>query len=31
MSVRGKVIFDDMVEEDQYEDYIVVWPLEDLD
>jgi len=31
MSVRGKVIFDDMIHEDQYEDFIVVWPLEDLD
>lgn len=31
MSVRGKVIFDDMVTEEQYEDFIVVWPLHDLD
>lgn len=31
MSVRGKVIFDDMVTEEQYEDFIVVWPLNDLD
>lgn len=31
MSVRGKVIFDDMVTEEQYEDFIVKWPLEDLD
>jgi uncharacterized protein len=31
MSVRGKVLFDDMVDEDQYEDYIVLWPLNDKD
>jgi len=31
MSVRGKVIFDDMVSEEQFEDFIVVWPLEDID
>lgn len=31
MSVQGKVIFDDMVNEEDYEDYIVVWPLADLD
>lgn len=31
MSVRGKVIFDDMVTEQQYEDYIVLWPLNDID
>lgn len=31
MSVQGKVIFDDMVTEEEYEDYIVVWPLADLD
>lgn len=31
MSVRGKVMFDDMVDEDQYEDYIVLWPLNDKD
>lgn len=31
MSVRGKIIFDNMVTEEQYEDFIVVWPLNDLD
>jgi len=31
MSVRGKVIFDDMIDEEQFEDFIVVWPLENLD
>lgn len=31
MSVRNKVIFDDMVDEDEYEDYIVLWPLNDKD
>ena len=31
MSVRGKVIFDDMLAEEDYQDYIVVWPLDDLD
>lgn len=31
MSVRGKIVFDDMISEEQFEDYIVVWPLKDLD
>ncbi|NVK25285.1 MAG: YcgN family cysteine cluster protein [Gammaproteobacteria bacterium] len=31
MSVRGKVVFDDMVSEEQYEDFIVLWPLEDVE
>ena len=31
MSVRGKVIFDDMLSQEDYQDYIVVWPLDDLD
>lgn len=31
MSVRGKIVFDDMIDEQQYEDYIVSWPLADLD
>ena len=31
MSVKGKVVFDDMVDEEDFEDYIVLWPLNDLD
>jgi uncharacterized cysteine cluster protein YcgN (CxxCxxCC family) len=31
MSAQGKVVFDDLVDEEDYEDYIVVWPLADLD
>lgn len=31
MSVRGKVIFDDMVSEDEYEDHIVIWPSHEID
>lgn len=31
MSVRNKVIKDDQVELDDFEDYIVLWPLEDKD
>lgn len=31
MSVRGKVIKDNEVSMDDFEDYIVVWPLADLD
>ena len=31
MSVRGKVIFDDMIAEQEYQDYIVIWPLDDCD
>ncbi|WDD97115.1 YcgN family cysteine cluster protein [Thalassomonas actiniarum] len=31
MSVRGKVIKDDQVNLDEFEDYIVLWPLDDID
>ena len=31
MSVRGKTVFDHDVDLDQFEDYIAIWPLEDLD
>jgi uncharacterized cysteine cluster protein YcgN (CxxCxxCC family) len=31
MSVRGKVVKDDQVSLDDFEDYIVVWPLNDVD
>lgn len=31
MSVRGKVVKDNEVSLDDFEDYIVVWPLNDLD
>lgn len=31
MSVRGKTVFDHDVDLDNFEDYIVIWPLEDLD
>lgn len=31
MSVRGKVVFDDVVLEEEYEDYIVTWPLNEID
>lgn len=31
MSVRGKTVFDRDVDLNQFEDYIVVWPLADLD
>lgn len=31
MSVRGKIVKDDDVELDDFEDYIVSWPLNDLD
>ena len=31
MSVRGKVVKDDEVDLEYFEDYIVVWPLEDID
>jgi len=31
MSVRGKVVKDDDVELEDFEDYIVTWPLDDLD
>lgn len=31
MSVRGKIVKDDDVELEDFEDYIVTWPLNDLD
>ncbi|WDE07515.1 YcgN family cysteine cluster protein [Thalassomonas viridans] len=31
MSVRGKVVKDDQVSLDDFEDYIVLWPLDDID
>lgn len=31
MSVRGKTVFDHDVDLDNFEDYIAIWPLEDLD
>ncbi len=31
MSVRGKTVYDHDVDLEQFEDFIVVWPLEDLD
>lgn len=31
MSVRGKVIKDNEVDIDFFEDYIVIWPLDDID
>lgn len=31
MSVRGKIIKDDQVSLDDFEDHIVVWPLNDID
>ena len=31
MSVRGKVVKDDQVSLDDFEDYIVLWPLNDID
>lgn len=31
MSVRGKTVFDRDVDLNEFEDYIVLWPLEDLD
>ena len=31
MSVRGKTIFEHQVSAEDYEDFIVVWPLNDLD
>lgn len=31
MSVRGKVVKDDQVSLDDFEDYIVLWPLNDVD
>lgn len=31
MSVRGKTVFEHQVDLDDFEDYIVMWPLEDID
>ncbi|GAB5379760.1 MAG: YcgN family cysteine cluster protein [Aliiglaciecola sp.] len=31
MSVRGKTVFDKDVDLEQFEDYIALWPLQDLD
>lgn len=31
MSVRGKTVYEHDVDMDHFEDYIAVWPLEDLD
>jgi len=31
MSVRGKIVKDDDISIEQFEDYIVSWPLSDLD
>jgi len=31
MSVRGKIVKDDDVDLEDFEDYIVIWPLNDLD
>lgn len=31
MSVRGKTVFETEVDLEQFEDYIAIWPLEDLD
>jgi hypothetical protein len=31
MSVRGKIVKDDDVELEDFEDHIVTWPLNDLD
>jgi len=31
MSVRGKIVKDDDVDIEDFEDYIVTWPLNDLD
>jgi uncharacterized cysteine cluster protein YcgN (CxxCxxCC family) len=31
MSVRGKIVKDDDVAIDDFEDYIVLWPLSDID
>lgn len=31
MSVRGKTVFDCDVDLDEFEDYIALWPLEDVD
>ena len=31
MSVRGKIVKDDDVSLEDFEDYIVIWPLNDID
>lgn len=31
MSVRGKTVFEQQVDPEKYEDYIVTWPLDDVD
>ncbi|MFT4994234.1 MAG: putative cysteine cluster protein YcgN (CxxCxxCC family) [Paraglaciecola sp.] len=31
MSVRGKIVFEQNVDLEHFEDYIVLWPLDDLD
>ena len=31
MSVRGKTVFDKDVDLEHFEDYIALWPVEDLD
>lgn len=31
MSVRGRTVYEHEVNAEDYEDYIVIWPLEDLD
>lgn len=31
MSVRGKIVYEHAVDMQQFEDYIALWPLEDLD
>lgn len=31
MSVRGKTVFDENVDLDHFEDYIALWPLQDID
>lgn len=31
MSVRGKTVYEHQVDKEKYEDYIVLWPLQDID
>jgi uncharacterized cysteine cluster protein YcgN (CxxCxxCC family) len=31
MSIRGKTVNEDDVDLDNFEDYIALWPLEDID
>ena len=31
MSVRGKTVFENDVDLEAFEDYIAIWPVEDLD